>query len=143
MIEYFGVVDIPTGVIYNADTIKLEHYKVNSPSKFQVRSLCDATLIASISANIQIPKEKLDYVYFSVCRGAEPHIDLLDPKKFTDTTFVIPIILPQGDSIIRSEDHSVKVHVGGVYKFDHTKTHSMELDDTVSGAVVVMVAVLH
>ena len=142
-IEFIGKVAIPQGVILNANKIKYEHYKVNTPSKFQVHSLDDTLLIETISSLIGIQKEKLDYVYFSVCQGAEPHIDLLDPNKFTNTTYVIPVILPLGDSIIVAETQREKVQVGGVYKFNHTKTHSMELDDTSSGCVVIMVAVLH
>lgn len=142
-IEYIGKVAIPQGVILNADKIKYEHYKVNIPSKFQVHSLDDSLLIETLSSLIGIQTEKLDYVYFSVCQGAEPHTDLLDPSKFTNTTYVIPVILPLGDSIITTETKSEKVKVGGVYTFDHTKTHIMELDDPSSGCVLIIATALH
>lgn len=143
MIENLGNVNIPYGVIQNAEKIKHEHYKVNTPSKFKVHTMDDHTLITELSALVGVASEKLNYVYFSVCRGAEPHTDLLPVEKFTNTTFVIPIILPKGNSIITAESDRKTVKVGGVYKFDHTKIHSMELDDTSSGCVVVMVAVMH
>jgi hypothetical protein len=86
-------------------------------------------------------KESLDFVYFSVCKGAEPHTDLLSPEKFEDTTYVVPVILPRGQSIITAENWKSEVCVGGIYEFDHTKVHSMTLEDLESGCVVVMVAV--
>jgi hypothetical protein len=76
-----------------------------------------------------------------VCNGAEPHTDLLDPAVFEDTTYVIPVILPTGTSIITAEDVYVVTQPGHVYEFDHTKLHSMVLEDTSSGCVVIMVAV--
>lgn len=143
MIKFLGDVNIPSQVIVNADKIKFEHYKVNSPAKFQVHTLDDNLLIDSLSSVIGISKEKLDYVYFSVCKGAEPHTDLLDPNKFTNDTYVIPVILPSGTSVITAESIKESVHVGGIYKFDHSKLHSMELEDESSGCVIIMVAVLH
>lgn len=85
---------------------------------------------------------KLDFVYFSVCKGAEPHIDLLDKNKFEPTTFVVPIILPNGESIITAEDERIVVELNNIYEFNHEKIHSMVLEDTESGCVVIMVAVL-
>ncbi len=142
MIKFLGDINIPPQVIDNADKIKFEHYKVNSPAKFQVHTLSDTELMVSLSELIGVNKEKLDYVYFSVCGGAEEHTDLLDPNKFTNNTFVIPVILPNGVSTITAEGHKETVHIGGVYEFDHTKRHSMELEDISSGCVVIMVAVL-
>jgi hypothetical protein len=95
----------------------------------------------SLSSLIGLPRDCLDFVYFSVCKGAESHTDKLNPQKFEDTTFVIPTILPRGRSIITAEDEEVDVKVGGVYQFDHTKVHSMRLEDTESGCVVIMVAI--
>jgi hypothetical protein len=146
MIKFHGVVSIPQAVIDHADTIKLENYKTNTPAKFQVRSLVGGEeLMESLAEIIGISKEKLDFVYFSVCKGAEPHTDLLNPNKFEDTTYVIPVILPNGKSIIGAEDDAgtveAEVELGGVYQFDHTKTHWMTLEDNESGCVVVMVAV--
>ncbi len=65
----------------------------------------------------------------------------MNPNKYEDTTYVIPVILPGGKSVITAESASVEVSLGGVYEFDHTKIHSMTLEDTESGCVVVMVAI--
>lgn len=137
-----GHVDIPDQVTINADAIKLQHYKVNSPHKFQVHKLGDTALMHQLSELIRIPSNKLDYVYFSACRGAAPHTDILDHMRFTNDTYVIPVILPKGISTITAQGFTVPVEVGSVYKFDHTKLHSMELEDNESGCVVIMVAVL-
>jgi hypothetical protein len=142
MIKYHGKVDIPQTVIDHADTIKFENYKTNTPTKFQVRNLVGGDeLMESLSSRIGLPRENLDFVYFSVCKGAEPHTDLLDPDKFEDTTFVIPVILPGGRSVITAGEQEAEVELGAVYEFDHTKVHSMTLEDTDSGCVVIMVAV--
>lgn len=143
MIKYHGKVTVPEVVTKHADTIKFENYKTNTPTKFQVRCLVGGEeLMSELSDIIKIPKEKLDFVYFSVCQGAEPHTDKLNPNKFEDTTFVIPAILPKGRSVITAEEEETEVELGGVYEFDHTKVHSMKLEDTESGCVVIMVAIL-
>lgn len=143
MIKFHGIVSLPEDVVKHADNIKFENYKTNTPTKFQIRSFVGGEdLMESLSKLIDVPKERLDFVYFSVCKGAEPHVDKLNPEKFTDTTYVIPVILPKGKSVITAEKQEVEVELGGVYQFNHTKIHSMNLEDTESGCVVVMVAVL-
>jgi hypothetical protein len=142
MIAYHGNLVIPATVLEYSNTIRFENYKTNTPAKFQVRSLTGADeLMATLASLIGDPKDHLDFVYFSVCQGAEPHTDKLNTKKFEDTTFIIPTILPTGRSIITAEDEEMEVEVGGVYQFDHTKVHSMRLEDTTSGCVVIMVAI--
>lgn len=142
VIKFHGTVSVPEAVVNHADTIKFENYKTNTPRKFQVRTLTGGDeLMESLAERINLPKSKLDFVYFSVCKGAEPHTDLLSPDKFENTTYVIPVILPRGRSVITAEEQEAEVQVGGVYEFDHTKVHSMTLEDLESGCVVVMVAV--
>lgn len=80
-------------------------------------------------------------MYFSVCKGAESHIDLLNPAIFETRTFVIPVVLPQGKSVITAEDEQVEVKLNHIYEFNHEKTHSMVLEDNENGCVVIMVAV--
>jgi hypothetical protein len=142
VIKFHGTIPIPEIVTGHADTIKFDNYKTNTPAKFQVRTLTGGDeLMESLSQRIGRKKESLDFVYFSVCKGAEPHTDLLSPEKFEDTTYVVPVILPRGQSIITAENWKSEVCVGGIYEFDHTKVHSMTLEDLESGCVVVMVAV--
>ena len=140
-IHIVGRVDIPAEVTALADLVKKQHYKVNTPAKFTTHTLADKALMEQLSELVGVPVEKLNYVYFSACGGAEPHTDLLDPEKFTNDTYVIPVILPPGAAIIKVEEWVVAVKVGMVYKFDHTCMHSMELEDTESGCTVIMVAV--
>lgn len=142
MLQYHGEVPIPAPVIEHSDKIKFENYKTNTPAKFQVRSLVGGDeLMEALSRVIGRPRDTLDFVYFSVCKGAEPHTDKLSPTRFEDITYVIPTILPKGRSVITAEDQEVEVRVGGVYEFNHTKVHSMKLEDTDSGCVVIMVAI--
>lgn len=60
---------------------------------------------------------------------------------FTDRTFIIPVILPQGRSVITAEKASAEVARGHIYKFNHERTQSMTVEDTESGCVVIMVAI--
>lgn len=139
-----GVVHIPQSILDHAELIKYDHYKVNTVKKFQkyTQDTIDSEILLwALGGLAGLDMSKLEYVYFSACMGAEPHIDMLDQTIFEDTTLVIPVILPSGKSIITAEDEEVVVRIGGVYQFDHTKTHSMVLEDNESGCVVVMVAV--
>jgi hypothetical protein len=147
-IEMLGEVTVGASLVRAADKIKLQHYKVNTPKKFQVwpfpsrTPLYEGEILMWELANMahQDP-HNLDYVFFSVCSGAEEHTDALDPAKFEPITLMVPIILPPGRNIITAEDEWVQVRLNHVYKFDHTKPHSMRLQNTTSGCVVVMVAV--
>jgi hypothetical protein len=140
-----GKVKVGKELIEYAETIKHENYKVNTPKKFQINTVnteASKKFIKKLAQKVNLRKSKLDYVFFSVKEGAEPHVDGLNPSKFTGTTYVIPIILPEGKSVITAEGESQEVKLFNVYEFDHTKMHSMELEDTDSGCVVIMVAEL-
>lgn len=146
MIQYHGTVPVPTALIEQADAIKLLNYKTTTPERFRKRTLTEEVggpLLTSLADILKVEPKRLDYVYFSVCKGAQPHVDALDPLVFGPTTLVVPVILPKGRSIIEAEGAEAEVHVGGVYEFNHERIHSMTLEDTESGCVVVMVAVRH
>lgn len=136
--------NIPVTIVSNAETIKLQNYKTNTPKKFQVwdfDSGHDELFLQGLADRLNVDKPKLDFVYFSVCKGAEPHIDLLDPTVFEPRTFVIPVVLPQGKSVITAEDEQVEVKLNHIYEFNHEKIHSMTLEDNESGCAVIMVAI--
>jgi len=135
-----GSVQIPQHVVSHADTIKYENYKTNTPAKFQKHGAVSSELEQSIAAIAGVDVNRVDWVYFSVCQGAEPHTDQLGDK-FTDTTYVIPVILPTGKSTITANGQTEEVQLGHIYEFNHNETHSMELEDTTSGCVVIMAAI--
>lgn len=145
MIKFHGTVsNLNPQLIAAADSIKLLNYKTTTPTKFQKRTLTEdlaKDLMDEVAEILELPRSSLDYVYFSACNGAEPHVDQLDPEKFTDRTFVIPVILPSGVTTIYAEDQSMDVELGGIYEFNHEKIHSMSVEDTESGCVVIMVAI--
>lgn len=132
--------------LYNAaGKIKHLNYKTTTPTQFQVNHLTEEVigpnLMINLALRVNIPVEKLDYVYFSCCKGAEPHVDALNPNKFTDRTFVIPVILPKrGPALLRAESVWTELEVGMVYEFNHEREHELVLEDTESGCVVIMVA---
>jgi hypothetical protein len=51
------------------------------------------------------------------------------------------VILPPGRNIITAEDATADVELFHVYEFNHEKIHSMTVEDTTSGCVVIMVAI--
>jgi hypothetical protein len=104
---------------------------------------CDR-LKAQIASSLAKPVENIDFVYFSACKGAEPHTDLLDPAKYEPLTVTIPIILPKGLSLLVLHDVGLEVELEldhGV-AFNHEQTHELVLEDHESGCVVVMASVL-
>lgn len=144
MIQQWGAVTVPASVVAAADKIKHLNYKTTTPAKFRKNTLTEdlaGEMMAEVATRIGIDQSSLDYVYFSAARGAEPHTDILDPAMFTDRTFVIPVILPQGSSVITAEEASAEVKLGHIYEFNHERTHSMTVEDTESGCVVIMIAV--
>jgi len=148
MIRTWGSVggNITDQMIKVADTIKHLNYKTTTPAKFRKNYLTEdlaKDLMKEVSTIIGVDQTKLDYVYFSAAKGAEPHTDILPPEIFTPRTFIIPVILPTGKSVIIAEEDRVEANFGEIYEFDHEKIHSMELEDTESGCVVIMVAIKH
>jgi len=145
MIRHHGPIQIPAPLREYADTIKLQNYKVNTPAKFQVHpigGLASARLRMNLGKLLGAPADRIDYVFFSCCNGAEEHVDQLDPQKHGPNTIIIPIILPTGRSTITAQGETVEVQLDHAYDFDHTKPHSMTLEDTESGCVVIMATVL-
>ncbi len=139
-----GYVEIPETIRVNAETIKFQNYKTNTPKKFQIWEFdnsIDELFLYRLGERLGLDKGSLDFVYFSVCKGAEPHVDLLDPATFEPRTFVIPVVLPKGKSVITAEDENVEVELNYIYEFNHERIHSMQLEDNESGCVVIMVAV--
>jgi len=140
-IKYHGVLPhVPEAILEHANTIKLENYKTNTPTAFQKHQPDNIEFTKQLAKAIDYPPASIDWVYFSVCKGAKTHVDELGDK-FTDTTFVIPIIVPKGRSTITAEYESMSVRCRGIYEFNHNKEHSMELEDTESGCVVIMAAI--
>lgn len=140
-IIHYGSIEVPDSIVSNAELIKLENYKTNTPKRFQIQPMVDSEFLRDLGKQIQVDYNTLDFVYFSVCKGAEPHIDLLDPDIFEPRTFVIPVVLPNGDSVITAEEEQESVKLNHIYEFNHEKIHSMTLEDNESGCVVIMVAV--
>lgn len=136
-----GTISVPQFILEAANEIKTENYKVNTPTRYQRNVISEGTTVEIQIGNIaMVSPSIIDWTFFSVCSGAEPHIDTLLPH-LTDTTYVIPIILPKGKSMITVDGESVEVELDTVYQFDHTKIHSMELEDTESGCVVIMAGI--
>jgi hypothetical protein len=145
-IDVRGWLALPNSIKLHAETIKLDNYKTNTPKNFQKETLVTSDgleLMERLGSVINVDPKKLDYVYFSACKGAEEHTDDLNGLKFEDTTFVIPVIIPSGLSLLTAEDekHEMSV-VGSIYEFDHTKPHGLELEDEESGCVMIMVAIV-
>lgn len=144
MIILHGRVDIPDAVIAAADPIRMLNYKTTTPARFQKNTLTAdiaGPLLDDIADRIGVDRERLDYVYFSAAQGAEPHTDMLDPAVFESNTYIIPVILPAGRTVIMADGMEVVAELGEIYEFNHEVTHGMTVEDTESGCVLIMVAI--
>ena len=142
-ITEYGKIDIPEEMLKFAETIKMENYKTNTPKEFQKHKLVSDDFLKELSFIINVPVEKIDYVFFSAAQGAEPHIDMLDPDKFEEDTFSIPIILPNTKgNYMRVGDNYSSVKVGNIQHFNHQIEHELVLGDHSLGCVLIMAAVL-
>jgi hypothetical protein len=145
MIRSLGTVPLPDEAVAYAETIKLESYATNTPAEFQVRELAGSASLADAIAQKAglTPGERarLDLVYFSCAKGAEPHVDRL--PAFEPRTWVVPLVLPQdGQAILLAGRESAVAVLGGLYEFDHTQSHALHLDDTRTGCVFAMAALV-
>lgn len=146
MITFHGRVRVPQAVVDAAHPIRMLNYKTTTPARFRKNTLTEdiaGPMMDELAAIAGVARERLDYVYFSAARGAEPHTDLLDPAVFTARTLVVPVILPAGRTVIEAQGAEAVAEIGGVYEFDHERTHSMSVEDEESGCVVIMVAIKH
>ena len=144
MITLHGNVSIPDAVIAAAEPIKMLNYKTTTPARFQKNTLTAdiaGPLLDNIAERIGVDRARLDYVYFSAAQGAEPHTDMLDPKVFMSNTYLIPVILPTGRTVLMADGVEVAAELGEIYEFNHEETHGMTVEDTESGCVLIMVAI--
>lgn len=144
MIRDLGPVPLPAEAVAYAERVKRESYATNTPAEFQVRELAGSAALAdaiAVRAGLLAgERARLDLVYFSCCRGAEPHVDRL--PRFEPRTWVVPLVLPPGRAVLRAGEDARDAVLGVVYQFDHTQVHSLELDDAESGCVFAMAALV-
>lgn len=136
-----GPVVVPPEVFSAAYAIRLENYKVNTPKQFQVRPLHErdaGLMIHHLASLAGVPAERIDYVYFSCAKGAEEHVDALDPARFTERTLMVPVVVPRGRAILSADGLTIQIQANHVYEFNHERPHALNLEDTVSGCAVVM-----
>lgn len=139
-IRLYGEVNIPQHVRLNADTIKLQNYKTNSPKKFQKTIGNDLGVSFNIAKKIDVHPQYIDWVYFSCCNEAEPHVDNLDPLVYGTLTYIIPIILPEGNNILTVNDVSIPIQLNNMYSFNHQDIHRLDVENY-TGCVVLMASV--
>lgn len=142
MINLVGKIKVNAHVMGVAQSIREENYKVNTPSKYHKHQGKDYTTIQQLSNLFNCGEGYVDYVYFSSKEGAEAHVDKLSLSKFEDDTIIVPLILPRGKSRLKVGDSIMILEPLLAYKFKHTTIHSLELEDTESGCVLIMAAVL-
>ena len=92
-------------------------------------------------SGIEVSQERLSPVFLSACRGAEPHTDDLDREIYTDTTIVVPLVVPPGTNVFYAGEASEFFNSFYVYSFNHTVKHELILGDQESGCTVLMIAV--
>lgn len=137
-----GTVEVPEAVLNNAQEIRHENYRTNTPRKFQKHNEVHAQLKQAIAQAVGEPVVNIDFVYFSVAKGAEEHVDALDPTVYTSRTFIVPVVLPEGDNFITAQGQKFQISTGVVYEINHELPHSMQVANEVDGAVVIMASCL-
>lgn len=142
MIKLVGELMVDFQTMCYAQSIREENYKVNTPSKYQKHCGNDSFIINQLVEIINRDYSLINYVFFSCKEGAEPHTDKLNLSRFDEKTVVIPLILPNGKSRLLVEDETCELQHFLCYEFDHTKVHSLILDDTTSGCVLIMATAL-
>lgn len=145
MLNYHGQVFPPRDVLIYADTIKLDNYKTATIKKFQ-RRFPDLSGLKLMMDQIALRLSfddgaAFDPVFFSCCKGAEPHIDKLDPEVYTDTTIVVPLVAPKGNMWFGIDGGKYLMQSFGIYSFVHEREHFLQLEDTESGCTVLMLAI--
>lgn len=117
-----------------ANLIKGQNNKVNTPRKFQKMTGENMDDDAGITLMKQIMCEragidyqKLDYTLFSCPNGSEPHIDDLDAKVYGEDTWVVPVLM-ESEATLYTKTDSNKLIRGGIYKFNHTRLHWLNLE---------------
>jgi hypothetical protein len=141
-----GPIAVPWAVYQAAYSVRLQNNKVNTPKNFQRQLLHDlraAEVVQQIADIAGVPSHKIDYVYFGCCLGAEPHTDALDPAKYTNRTFMVPICMPaDGLKTLTVGGQTIELQLNHVYEFDHTIEHSLFVGDKAAGCTVIMASVL-
>jgi hypothetical protein len=142
MIKVVGNIIVGAEVMGIAQSIREQNYKVNTPSKYHKHTGNNHPVIYQLSGMFDCDFNKVDYVYFSSKEGAEPHTDQLSLSKYEEDTILIPLILPRGISTLEVGEWAVTLEPLLAYRFKHTDIHSLKLQDTESGCVMIMAAVL-
>lgn len=137
-----GKVEVPDEVRSNAQSIRHQNYKTNTPKQFQKHQDVHTQLKTAIAAAVHEPEANIDFVYFSVAQGAQEHVDALNPDVFTSRTFIVPVILPEGSNYITAQGQQVEVSTDLVYEINHELPHSMQVANFEEGAVVIMASLL-
>jgi hypothetical protein len=152
-IQYMGQCFPSRDILIYADSIKHDNYKTSTIKQFRRRfPLMDGMelFLQQIALRIVDMPEirkltgtllQLEPVFFSVSQGCEEHTDELDPEVYTNTTVVIPLVVPEGKCELTVDGDSLNLVRNGIYLFQHDRPHSLQLDDKTSGCTVLMIAI--
>lgn len=127
-------IHLPTSLKQVANSIKLQNYKVNSPTKFQKYRNPLSMFSYMLSS---VLGSKVDWVLFSCCNGAEEHTDKLDTDIYGTMTYIIPVIVPEKGAVLHHSGGSVDISEGSVYEINHQLPHSLDVN-SYDGCVLVM-----
>ncbi len=149
MISVYGKLNhrlIPEVVERYANEVQYENCNSTHHKDYSKHTLTSLKHYNEMEELIKITVDEirpLDWVYFSAANGAEPHKDLLDPEKFDDITYVIPLVLPKyGKATLVHGTAKINLELYKVYGFDHTLIHSLEVSGNDTGCTLIMAAAL-
>ena len=146
MFTRHGAIFVSLPIVLSCDKIKHDNQKVNTIQELQKTVPQKGTVdnfLKTLADKTGQDHNKLDMVYFACPKGCDIHVNKLDSEKYTNTSFLIPIMLPGKEReaiFIYGKDYH-KVHEEKVYQFDHSVPHGLVVSNFIDGCAVIMVAV--
>lgn len=127
-------IHIPKSLLQVARSIKMQNYKVNTPTKFHKFKNPLDMFTEQLNKKLE---SKVDWVLFSAANGAEAHTDKLDTDIYGTTTFIIPVILPSKGATLYHSEGIEQLELGKLYEINHQLLHSLDVH-SLDGCVLVM-----
>lgn len=127
--------EIPDNIIDMAFQAMNENFNILNPTVYTKHKITDEKFLEHVREYVQ-SDTKMDIVLFSSKSGAEEHTDI--HLKHLDTfTYIIPVIVPEGDSFIVHSKGKDKLVYAEPIKINHQEPHSLSVSND-SGCVVLM-----
>lgn len=127
-------VTLTSNTLLTAQKIKNENHNILNPKKYTKYSFFDVELFDKLSKLMNT--NNIDAVMFSSKIGAEEHTDI-HLKHLDIYTYIIPVILPKGNNLLKHSNGEVLLTIGDVIRINHQLPHSLTVEND-TGCVLIM-----